>query len=110
MLGQGNNCRKHGQITRSREASRAPRINEEPRENIEEAIHGAIPESSQALINGNSAVNNMSLIPGMSRLDHPPPSHQDPDDHALIEMQQIGSRACELGLVERQPRVMTFIL
>jgi hypothetical protein len=48
MLGQGNNCRRCRQITRGRRASRVPRIDEEPRENIEQAIHGAIPESSQA--------------------------------------------------------------
>jgi hypothetical protein len=73
MSGRGNNRRGRGQITRSRGASRAPRIQEEPRENIKEAIHRAISESSQAPINGNSAVNNMLLIPGMSRwiVHHP---------------------------------------
>jgi hypothetical protein len=42
-------------------------------------------------------------------LDCPPPFHQDPDNHALIEMQQIGSRARELEPVEWQPRVMIFV-
>jgi hypothetical protein len=78
MLGQWNNCKKRGKITRGRRASRIPRIEEKPRENIEQAIQEAIWESFQALINGNSAVNNMLVIPRISKLDCLPLFHQDP--------------------------------